>query len=219
MHSDLRSQRLIKIYVADASTPYLVQEAVLTGMSEYFKRALANADSFGGEKDVMRFPEDDPVAWKVLLYWRIQGCLQRSFAEDAESTMMQLIRCWALGDKYDVKNFQDVIMLDLIQTLNIHLVKFEVVRFAFENTPDKSPLRKLMAQEAVISFYYPSMQYAAEDLEIFDGVCGFMTEFVKAIELKRQKEILATDLSHPDEWNEFMVGEGPMKHWVWDWCE
>ena len=185
-------------------------------MSEYFKRALANADSFGGEKDVMRFPEDDATAWETLLYWKIQGYLHRAFAEDAESDIMQSIRCWALGDKYDVKNFQDVVMLDLIALLSSRGVKFNVVRFAFENTPQKSPLRTFMAREAIITYSTCLNLDAPQELEVFDGVRGFMTEFMNAVERRGRKENLTVDLSIPGDWSEFMVGKGPPKHWVWD---
>jgi hypothetical protein len=60
----LQTDRLIKIYVAENATPYLVPGAILTSISEYFVKALAHEKQLGGREDgTLHFPEDDQIAW------------------------------------------------------------------------------------------------------------------------------------------------------------
>ena len=60
----LQGDRLVKIYVAQNNTSYLVPGTILTSIFEYFVKALAYEGRLGGEENgVLRFPEDDQTAW------------------------------------------------------------------------------------------------------------------------------------------------------------
>ena len=59
----LQKDRLIKVYVAENATPYLLPGAILASISEYFVKALAHESHLGGEDGALRFPEDDQTAW------------------------------------------------------------------------------------------------------------------------------------------------------------
>ena len=224
LYSMLQTDRLIKVYVGMNLKPYLVPTSVLAGISAYFVKALANEDRFAGEKGVMRFPEDDPTSWEALLYYKLRGHVQCARTGDEQQKIMQLVGCWILGDKYNIKDFQDHAMLQLLRWLTDAQPILESVKLAFENTLEGSPLRTLMAREAVYGYYdNRSPDNTAERFKMFDGVQGFMTEFLKAMELRAEndndEEALRTRLTEQDSWEEFMVGEGPKKHWVWALCE
>ena len=217
----LHTDRFIKIFVAESPKPYLIPRSMLSSISEYFKRALANGDRFAGEEGVMRFPEDDPMAWETRLFWKFRGEVQCARAEDDDDAkIMQLVRCWILGHKCDVNEFQNLIMLELLNVLVDAYAPYESIKVAFENTPENSPLRTLMGREAVAS-YHAVDEYDAASLKMFDGVQGFMTEFMKAVDFREQKNndngVLRTRLDNEAEWQELMVGEGFAKHWIWDW--
>jgi hypothetical protein len=67
--SELQRDRLIKVYVADNATPYLIQAAILSNIAESFIRALKNQESVSGEKGVLKLPKDDQEALEIL-YWK-----------------------------------------------------------------------------------------------------------------------------------------------------
>jgi hypothetical protein len=74
--------------------------------------------------DTLRFPEDNETAWKLLLHWMKPAAdhiptpassLRARPEEKARSGFQDMyINCCALGDKYDIPPFQDLIMLELI---------------------------------------------------------------------------------------------------------
>ena len=191
----------------------------MTSLSEFFVRAFKNEDSLGGEKGVIRLPEDNYAAWITLLYWKLNGKMEIPEGHD-DSKKMQLVYCWILGDKYNIKEFQDLVMIELLMTLEEWVAPLEVIQLAFKNTTGNSPLRKLMARHAVINICEGNCE--RQHLQIFDGVVGFITELVEAYDIRDEKEngvnglFVSVDGDDEDEWMEFMVAGGPEKHWVHD---
>lgn len=114
-------------------------------------------------------------------------------------------------------------MLELLSVLDTEHVALEVIRFAFENTPPNSILRKLMAREAVLTFYKKDGKRNPQDFEIFDGVSGFVVELMEAIAQKDEKKhgsaVLKTKLEDPEQWRKFLVGDGPYKHWIYEYSD
>lgn len=214
--SKLQGDRFIKIYIGDDINPYHVQEAALTTLSDYFVRALKHGKSFGGEEETLGFPEDDQTSWQTLLHWKIKGSLTGVDGLREREAIEQWTKCWVLGNKYDVKEFQDLVFLELLKCLDGVDATPQAVEFAFKNTPANSPMRQLMAREAVASF-------DRQDFAVFDGVNGATIEVVDAMKWKQERERsnagLITKLDEPTEWQKFMVGEGTFKHWVWKRCE
>lgn len=211
----IQSDRLIKIYIADVSEPYLVQEAVLTNIWKWFAKAIKNRANLGTEAGVLRFPDDHQGAWEILLYWIIKGQFLCE-GEDERSHIIQLVRCWVLGDKYCLADFQDLAMADLLQILNSNseAFPFYAVELAFSNTPDKSPLRTLIARWVVHEVV--TGVRTAEDMEMLDGVAGFLAEMVKAYKFKDKEGLkVMRYIFRQGDWEEFLVGGGPYQHWVY----
>lgn len=153
----------------------------------------------------------------MLLYWKISGDFQHARVTDATEKLMQLVQCWILGDKYDIKKFQDLVMLELIKDMESQDVPWIIAKVAFENTCNKVPLRTLLAQVIVAKYFSGNN---TRDLEEFDGVRGFIAELMKAIALKdkskRGSNGLKVNLNDSGTWEKFMVGGGPKKHWIHD---
>ena len=61
-----------------------------------------------------------------------------------------LVRCWVLGDKYDVTGFQDDAMPGLLHVLDEDETTCDVIREAFESSAPGSVLRRLFAEEAIV---------------------------------------------------------------------
>ena len=221
-NSVLQTNRMIQVYIADKARPYLIQEATLTTMSEFFVRAFKNEASLGDEKEkgVIRLPEDNHTAWMTLLYWKLNGKFEISKGSD-EQEQMQLVHCWTLGNKYDIKAFQDLAMLELLNLLEDRNASLAVIQFAFENTAEGSALRKLMARQVVINIHCEREAVTGRYLEIFNGGSATITELVEMYDLKEERNDDINGLrvcldGESDEWRDFMVGGGPDKHWIYE---
>lgn len=158
----------------------------------------------------------------MLLYWKLHGSIQFPSGSDTSTKMMFLIRSWCLADKYNIPRFQDLVMLELLKITQKKFVTYGMVKVAFENTPDQSPLRKFMAKEAAIR-YYELDHRNTSNLDILDGVQGFVGEFMVWINYKHDENNdegdasgLYTDLKDPDDWENYMVGGGAFKHWLYE---
>ena len=213
----LQSDRLIKIYVGEMTKPFLIQAALLD--AHFFVCALKNQDAFGGEKDALKFPEDDQGAWEMFLHWKMRGNLLCAQGPEADPDADQLVRSWIHGDKYGIPQFQDDVMWQLIQLFALRTVDISTVKLAFDNTPVKSPLRRLMAEELVFATE-DSEHHASVDLDFFDGVVGFSAELMRTMK-RREKYpsgigMLVDRRDYPPRLAKFMVGDGPKGHWVTD---
>lgn len=71
-----------------------------------------------------------------------------------KNDLLLAVRCWILGDKYDIKLFQDDVMLMMIsygaETSSDPTP--EMVREVFYNTPPGSKLRDFITEESVYLF-------------------------------------------------------------------
>ena len=130
---------------------------------------------------MLRFPEDDAEAWKVLLHFVIRGTLPTIPHSDGGDHMsLQFVRCWCLGDKYCVPAFQDLTMVELLKYCESKAPLVGTIKDAFDNTPPGSRLRILMAECAVESFY-DRRWYDLGELDKFDDTVGFTSAFAQAL--------------------------------------
>ena len=158
----------------------------------------------------------------MLLYWKIKGELHYDRTTESDSTARhevidQSVRCWILGDKYDIKEFQDIVILELIELVRDSSVPLLTIKLAFENTPPKNALRTFMAEEAVWRIMR-RRDYAHEDLGVMDGVIGWSTELMQALDRHKEDK---SSISYKGRtikrigWARYLVGDGPRKHWIY----
>ncbi|KAK5702638.1 hypothetical protein LTR97_003584 [Elasticomyces elasticus] len=183
----LESDRTIKLIIGEPTehaATFYISKTALEQTSEFFCGALRNQHLGDGERDTLKFPEDNLTAWKVLLFWMMKHGLPRDAnlvtMVDTEGKCHPLdhvisVRCWALGDKYGIPTFQDFVMLELLDHLECYGSNLVTVREAFQSTTPGSPLRELMAEEVVLCLGSGSMEF--EELDALDGVIGFTSIF------------------------------------------
>ena len=90
----------------------------------------------------------------MLLYWTITKTLPQQWVDNTLKqeegvAQLTLVRCWTLGDKYDIGAFQDLTMIEMLHLLELSdgaFVTLEAAHEAFENTPSESELRILVAR-------------------------------------------------------------------------
>jgi len=142
----LSTDRLIRVYVGtEDCEPFLVQQTLLETVSEYFVNALKPDRFKEGQEGCLFFPEDDILAWDVLMDWLFNG---RVLDEDEGVEQLLAVKCWVLGDKYGISRFQDDVMFDLLNDIAISSAFPDVIREAFVSAPPGSATRMLMAEEA-----------------------------------------------------------------------
>ncbi|KAK3619034.1 hypothetical protein LTR56_024289 [Elasticomyces elasticus] len=232
----LQSERLIKIFVGPGTTmPYHVPQTILHTTSDYFTKALLHETSLGAaETGVLRFPEDDVDVWGILLYWMLikelpETALGTRAMKDQELAEFELllVRCWAVGERYQVPQFQDLVMLELLVFLyrgHSPLIGLVTLKEAFATTPPGRPMRKLVARNVAQQLRGQSLHH--NDLDMFDGIAGCMAEIVKAVgelpscmngcvmpQQRDQKKVATSMAKRP--WDGYMVAGGPEEHRVY----
>lgn len=214
-YSRLRNSREIRLYIGQDTTPYIVSEALLRSISKCFATLieLQTPPEYEAHQRVLRVPSDDQTSWDMLLYWKFNGSMA-PIPGDKDTQILQLIRSYSFGGRYILMQFQDLVMLELIRTVRMYAVNVEAVKLAFDVTPAGSPLRVLMAREALLSLCETSRIKPA-DLEVLKGVDGFHTEFGEAQILSYDGVNLHTKPQREESWKVFMVDGGPKQHWAY----
>lgn len=120
----------------------------------------------------LSLPEDDYQAWKVLLYWVAKRCLPKE-ATDSE---LLLVHSWALGEKYDIADFQDEVMLALLIRCAGKSMGIDAIRNAFVETETDSQLSYLMAEELLYRLGQADGKVGAMTEDEIDGIVEAFVE-------------------------------------------
>lgn len=218
------SQRLVKIYVGDSIHPIQIQQSVLENTSDYFAAAFRSDRFTEARTGIMKFPEDHVEVWKVLVNWILRHEVPKALLR---SNMLLAIRCWITGHKYDMKEFQDAVMLCMLyelepgnndpdEGLSIKLSP-EMILEAFKHTSDTSVLRALVVERKVIEYddLQPVLcEETQRDMEILDG-SGFLPWFTCVKEVWWQRSMISfmecKVSERQDQWKQYMVGSASIK--------
>ncbi|KAK3619862.1 hypothetical protein LTR56_023756 [Elasticomyces elasticus] len=232
----IQSDRLIKLVIGEGEelTTFHVSKAVLEQTSEFFCAAFRNGHLGRDEPNTLRFPQDNTESWKILLFWMLRhelpslddlGLLE-PYDDNEEACVDHTlcIRCWALGEMYDISAFQDLIMLELLRSLETQPTDLNEIKEAFESTPPGSKLRDLMAEELAVLLGNNGV--GVRQLDMFDGVPGFssalMAKVNRRVELEPGKRFTPRVPGRPGSqyeggspYRDFMVsGKRPEQHWL-----
>lgn len=197
-----------------------MQQALLEKASDYFTNALKPGTFREGEEGTLHFPEDDLDTWQIMIYWlfhrKLPGFLDEVGWEldvnKHEKEEQLLVRCWCLGDKYGITDFQNVAMWWLIKYYEYRSISSPALKQAFANSARPSKLRKLATEEAVRAYKDGDSDY--ENLQEMDGLdgLGFFAEFMSTLRVwngVRSRAILKyLKTERYEQWGEFMVGGG-----------
>ncbi|KAK4895407.1 hypothetical protein LTR27_006471 [Elasticomyces elasticus] len=98
------------------------------------------------EPGVLRFPDDDLISWQLLLRWMYQRVVL-SGAFENEADLSSAMRTWGLGERLDVPDFQNQVMLCILRWLNEYSIDPELIKNVVKSSHPGSPMRTLMAVE------------------------------------------------------------------------
>ncbi|KAK5702632.1 hypothetical protein LTR97_003578 [Elasticomyces elasticus] len=195
----LRANGLVKIVVGEndgeeATVPeiFFIQRALLETASEYFKKVIKDTQTEDTEQVTLNFPEDDVDAWKMMLFWLVKGDVPslQEYAEVFEEWMaydrqLPLVRCWVLGEKFQLPGFQNGIMAMLQETLsggrNGNYLNLQALQKAFRETNAGSELRLFAAEDIARQLEVPNEVDTCSFEDDFGDVAGFAGEIVDAV--------------------------------------
>ncbi|KAI7196676.1 hypothetical protein KC363_g766 [Hortaea werneckii] len=229
--NSLESDRLVGIKVGSNQNkkPFLVSQRRPESASKYFRRALRQDSFKEGLNGQIDFPKDDYDAWTVLVFWMMNTF---NIAKE-EITPDLLIKCWVLGDKCEIPEFQDQIMLELLFIFVQDYATEDIIKLGSELSPTGSVLKRLVAEEAAVALINQKTDF--ESLEAAFNGNGMLRDFVLARDnweadgkfyTSRFESLAAEErTSQEEEWNEewrsptwqnYMLSNGSRPEWVFD---
>jgi len=183
-----------------------------------------------GREGRLHFPTDDVDTWEILLYWAIKRTMPHASNFDQDDVISLLIRCWVLGDKYQVQTFQNEVILELLRiTDGICVIRRADLKLGVELTSPGSTLRRMISEEFVAHLYHTEGDPDFSNLNDLDGN-GFIEDLLEAAQA-RDKRLGAfsgngwfgcfsdgdLDTGPGGIWREYMVGDHvPRRAWRWD---
>lgn len=164
----------IKVGSNKDDEPFLISQRRLESASEYFRKALRQDSFKEGRTGQIDFPEDDYDAWAVLMFWMMSAfhIAKNKLKPDL------LIKCWVLGDKYEIPDFQDRIMLELLLIFEVDYATEDIIELGSRLSPAGSFLKRLMAEEAAVALQNDKTDF--ESLEAAFSGSGMLREFILA---------------------------------------
>ncbi|KAK3619866.1 hypothetical protein LTR56_023760 [Elasticomyces elasticus] len=241
----LRDQRLIKTYIgSDGAEPFHVPQCILEATSDHFKKALAPDGSLDmAAPDTLSFADDSEEAWKVLLYWMFKHDLpddEQRRTDDCEGWELLMVECWAMGNRYNIPKFQDLVMLELLDCLRKYTTfETDTIKQAFATTPAGCALRMVMAELVAGHLQDEIFDLGPENLREFEGYSGCLAEIDRAVKewsgtsrrivdedareccvmsvvemVVASQQLHFKDQQGVPRWKKFMVAGGPEVHWV-----
>jgi len=138
-----------QIFVGPDCQFWCLPVELLCHVSTFFRAALK--DDFEDVKDKrVMLKEEIPSAFKLFVLWLYKGCL---FDEmDASELHDFTVQAWVLGDKLGAPAFQNCLIQELVSDGADKLNDPKVVRYIFDNTTKRSPLRTLTVDSIVYSY-------------------------------------------------------------------
>ncbi|RMZ09161.1 hypothetical protein D0862_03693 [Hortaea werneckii] len=231
MEISLESDRLVKIKVGSnkKKKPFLVSQRRLESASEYFRKALRQDSFKEGLNGQIDFLEDDHDAWAVFVFW-----MMNTFNIAKEGLKPDLlIKSWVLGDKYEIPQFQDQIMLELLFIFEGESATEDIIELGSRLSPAGSLLKRLIAEEAAVALQNDTTDF--ESLEAAFSGNGILRDFILARDncgadeefyTRRFESPAAEDQSSQEEewdeewrspsWQNYMISNGSRPQWLFD---
>lgn len=195
-HTDrqLKADRLIKIYIGEGieQKQFPIQESLLTASSDYFRRALNEAGQMKTQSGSLFFPGDGKViaAWGMMLHWIMHKALPvEHIDDDDEDDLTLFVEAWILGHRFLLPLFQNRVMMHLIDHFERCVLPFDaaLVNKLLSISPVDTPLRRLLAEEAVhIMFHkspnnnFPGQRMDPSEVTGEDGAVGLIGSLLQA---------------------------------------
>lgn len=227
-YRSLESDQLIDVQIGTSPNfrRFYLQRTILDLVCEHFDYISSYTASNVDRVGILRLPLDNVEAWETLVYWIIRKDLPEGQGERYEDDVRRFVRCWALGEKYKIEQFQDEVMLELLNLLEEEEVQdapylIDIIEEAVRTTSQDSAMWRLMT-ETLVQLVYDLVVVDASKLDGCGKVAGVMGATMEAMERyqKHRSSLFQRFTKKAKEkeysWESFLVGSAPKKHWIHD---
>lgn len=133
----------VYILVGPEKVKFGAHRGILCQYSSYFRAALSGCFK-EAEEGVVILPADDPVLYKIFVTWLYSRRLRKDH-KDGEDTPCQpedLAKLYVFGDARGIPALKNDVIDSFVTER--HTIHKEVIPYIYDNTPEGSPLRRLM---------------------------------------------------------------------------
>ena len=115
---------------------WTLPKELLMHHSPFFTGALTGSSAETNTTITINLPHDDPKAVGSFVRWMYTGKVGQ------ESEISALSQAWILGGKFGCPAFSDKALLELLDYHRDSRIQVDTIRFAYQNAPKGSKLRK-----------------------------------------------------------------------------
>ena len=154
---------IVEIAVGPEKVLFNIHKGLLCRNSSYFRSALEGEFKESSEGKV-HLPEDDPEVFQRFQLWLYTGSVIESSGEGTKAIdWMVFFRLYVFGDARGVAGLQNATIDALIDKSHKEIALPSILgpNYIYDNTVEKSPLRRLMVDWVV---------YRAGDLSTWTGL-------------------------------------------------
>lgn len=139
---------VITITVGESEARFQAHKDLLCQRSPFFNGALTR-DFKEASENAVTLPEDDPDTFERFLQWVYSGTYVLSGIgtdDEVDERYIQLVQLYTLADKLEVPALKKSVVDELfvMKSNPDKPPQIEVISYVYENTRERSPLRKLM---------------------------------------------------------------------------
>ncbi|TKA67598.1 hypothetical protein B0A49_04580 [Cryomyces minteri] len=165
---------------------YAIHKGLISHHSHFFRKAL-NGHFREAVENHVTLEDEDPAVFHIFYLWLYSSRLydvDKRKPNHVPLSEETLVRTWVFGDKRGVPGLQDAALNSLVSLLaNRWTADEAIVRLAYENTLEGSPLRKLyvrfVAYTRSVDKFFESDGKAQKEGEGFS--MDFMRDLVRAL--------------------------------------
>ncbi|KAI9794682.1 MAG: hypothetical protein M1833_007398 [Piccolia ochrophora] len=170
-----RFKKSIKVKVGseEDEQEYTMHKSLICAHSDFFRAACMGSfkESVGG---VVCLPDGNPAAFERFLVWLYDGRIPSiSISWSDDDAWSHMICLYILGDQLQVRSFQNAVLGTLGPSVIHRTASIGHVNKAFEKTPPRSPLRKIIIEKIAHAPHIASSCIAQRgNPELVAGVIG-----------------------------------------------
>ncbi|KAK4618098.1 hypothetical protein CLAFUW4_11930 [Fulvia fulva] len=189
--NELQNDLFVRITVSEVGlndTVYRVSYLTLKHAAPELAKQVVDLDRYQyafSEKELkLDYPESPEV--HIALYYIIHKELPSDLLSERDHEEIA-IKCWCFGHQFKMAHFQNAVMRKVLLYLQSSNLSLDAKATAFKTLQQGSVMRRLLAEELVVGIRDRERSYG--ELKQFEGIGGFLTEFVKAMDEYDDDEI------------------------------
>ena len=176
---------IVTVVVGPSRKEFILHKKLLCHHSEYFVAAFSEKFREGKE-NLLKLPEEDPIAFSYFVQWLYTGTLPRiPTAGLSKPFQPEAVDLYLMAERWFIVPLQNAFMDKIIEsTHKISLHSLPIIQKIYESTIESSKLQKFIVQKACYHLESTEHNSRAEIIKLFDEVPDFGVEMAKEMASK-----------------------------------